>query len=125
MGQDDKPSHVERPGAHLQCLLLSAEAVGTVLRTWHHHRYPVGPGSPGQDVHHRLGIAAVERFLHGVVRVELMRPRTLEVNGVEQIADCLGIEGVCIEQVLNHAHRVVAGPLVDDVHRLAVGEVAG
>ncbi len=60
MGQDDKPSHVERPGAHLQCLLLSAEAVGTVLRTWHHHRYPVGPGSPGQDVHHRFGIAGAQ-----------------------------------------------------------------
>ena len=67
----------------------------------------------------------LEDFSRSQGFVELLGPAALEVDGVEQIADQTGVERFFVEHFLDHFLRVVAGPLVDDVSRLAVEEVAG
>ena len=78
-------------------------------------------------MHHRhflLLLVAFERLVLRVALVELLRPGTLEVDGVQQIAHRFGVELVLAHHLLNHLLRVVAAPLVDDVECLAVGKVA-
>ena len=78
-------------------------------------------------LHHHLGrlLAVIECRIDGLFRVELSRPFALEIDGVEQIADVIGIEFRGIEHLVDHPLRMVAGPLVDDVERSRVGEVEG
>ena len=66
----------------------------------------------------------VKDFLLRILLVELVLPCTLEVDGVQQVAHVVRVERLLVEHLLNHLLRVVAGPLVDDVHRLPVVEVA-
>ena len=78
-------------------------------------------------LHHHLGclLAVIKLSVDGIFRVELSRPFALEIDGVEQIADVVGIEIRGIQHLVDHPLRVVAGPLVDNVERRWVGEVEG
>ena len=91
----------------------------------------VGIGEQVLLMHHRhleqilVRAGVLEVFHLGLLGIELLRPGSLEVDGVEQIADGSGRELVLAEHLLYHLLRVVAGPLVDGVEGLAVAEVAG
>ena len=67
-------------------------------------------------VHHGHFFAAVafKAFVFRVASVELLCPGSLEVDGVQQVADGIGLERLLVQHFGNHFLRVVAGPLVDD-----------
>ena len=68
--------------------------------------------------HHRYRLAAVEGFFLSIFLVEFICPGSLEIEGIEQIADSSGFERILIEHFGNHAVRVVVRPTIDDVYCL-------
>ena len=81
-------------------------------------------GEVVQQMHHGDGDCAVEELVLCLVLVELQGPESFEIDGIQQIAGSERIESLLIEDEWNHAHRVVAAPLVDGVHGLAIAKVA-
>ena len=65
-----------------------------------------------------------KHFLLGFRLLELLCPNAFEVDGIQQIADCIRLELLFIEHLFYHLFRMVAGPLIDDVQRLTISEVA-
>ena len=56
--------------------------------------------------------------------VELQCPSTLEIKGIEQIAHRIGIELILFEDLGDHPFGMVVCPLVDDIQRLPITEIA-
>ena len=75
-------------------------------------------------MHHLHLLTALEGLRARHIGVELQCPGTLEIDGVEQVAHGIHVKLIRRQHLLDHPLRVVARPLVDDVHRLAVSEVA-
>ena len=77
--------------------------------------------------HHRhllICAVALEGLILRIFLVELFCPRAFEVDGIEQITDSIRVETILAENLIDHLLRMVAGPLVDHIHRLAIVEVA-
>ena len=65
-----------------------------------------------------------KHFLLGFRLLELLCPRAFEVDGVQQIADSIRLELLFMKHLFYHFFRMVASPLIDDVQRLTISEVA-
>ena len=74
--------------------------------------------------HGNLLASRLKRFLLGFLLLELLCPNAFEVDGVQQIADSIRVELRLTEHLFYHLLRMVAGPLVDNVHCLTISEVA-
>jgi hypothetical protein len=56
-GSDDQSSHIESSRRDdILFVALGIITVGTMLRTWEHHREEILIATPGHDIHHRLGV---------------------------------------------------------------------
>ena len=108
--------HLERSVAIRQAKSLIGIVFGIIeCRHLPHH------GFYGQFL---SGSSMNEFFIFCVIFVKLLCPHTLEVNGIKQITDRTRIEFILTQYFFNHALRMVAGPLVDDIKRLAISKTA-
>ena len=69
-------------------------------------------------------IATIERLFCSILFFKRCFPLPLEVERIQQIAHGIGVEGVIGEHLLDHLLGVITRPLVDDVFRHAVLEIA-
>ena len=76
------------------------------------------------DMHHGHFQASAKGLIPSLIGFKGAAPDAFEIEGIQEIANGRWIIRQGIEHCGNHALRMVAGPLVDDVHRLAVVEVA-
>ena len=75
-------------------------------------------------VHHRYSGSTAKSLVLRIGNIERSGPFALKVNRIQQIADRKGVERLFIQHFLDHSLGMIAGPLVDHVHRLSVIEVA-
>ena len=74
-------------------------------------------------MHHGHFWASAKALFLSLINIEGVTPYAFEIEGIQKVT--VIVRPVCffIEHFGNHTHRVIAGPLVDHVHRLAIIEV--
>ena len=75
-------------------------------------------------MHHRHDIPTIERFQFGTVGIKLCHPCTFEIERIEQVTYSIFVELIRGKDFLDDTMCMVAAPLVDDVTRRIVIEVA-
>ena len=69
-------------------------------------------------------LTSIEGLFPGILLVEFISPRTLEVEGIQQIANSIYIERFFIEKHWYHTMCTIIGPSIDDTHcRLLLIEI--